>query len=207
MQFDKEVLSKLANPDGALENALIFLDIDGVLADPSPRLPYYETKEWDKFYGCAMADDGISLNYETAMAMLAGVRLTHKNSVVVFLTGRPERTRGITSLWIQHNVPVFDGFNVGDEGNMLMRNDEDFRVGFKMKWEAMEKYLRQNIGDYADFDLFFLDDDYRNVKYCGDKLEYAFPEVACNFHGVVVGHNRLPSVHAVENTSDLGSSK
>lgn len=200
---DLDGLGKIARPSDKLGNAIVFMDIDGVFADLNHRLPYYEKKEWDKFYGASMAADTIHLDYTTLAPYLAGLTSLYHNVEWVFLTGRPERTRALTVLWIKQNIPFFDNYDV--EHHMLMRKDDDYRVGFKVKWDLMADWLDQvKLDEANDTDFFFIDDDYRNIRYCYKKCMERDYDKHIYLHGIVLGGSRLPSVHAVSSTEELG---
>lgn len=190
-------------PADKLDNAIVFLDIDGLFADLDHRLPYYDSKEWEKFYGCRMAADTIHLDYATVAPYLAGLKALYRKVEWLFLTGRPERTRELTVLWLKQNISFFKNYDV--EHNMLMRDDNDIRVGFRVKWELMREWIDQTTeSELRDTDVFFLDDDYRNIRYCYDKArDDCPPNKDFYLHGIVLGGGRLPSVHAIKSTDEL----
>lgn len=201
--LDDGKVKAIAQPADKHSNAVAFLDIDGVFADCDHRLPYYDNKEWEKFYGASMAADTIDIDYTTVAPILAGLVAMYRNVKWVFLTGRPERTRALCNLWIKQNLPFFANYDV--ENNMLMREDDDHRVGFKVKWDLMHRWLLQNdANQLANSDVFFIDDDYRNIRYCFKKIEDFGSDQINYLHGIVLGGGRLPSVHAVSSTSELG---
>ena len=89
-------------------------DIDGVLADVRHRLHHVESKpkNWDMFFEAAVADAPLA----EGLAMAATLSADHE---IVYLTGRPERTRTDTAHWLRdHELPV---------GKLLMRRDGDRR--------------------------------------------------------------------------------
>lgn len=90
------------------------LDIDGVLADVRHRLHFVERapKDWDAFFAAIPADPPL----EVGVALAAELAREHE---VVYLTGRPERTRADTENWLAaHELPP---------GRVLMRRDGDRR--------------------------------------------------------------------------------
>lgn len=103
---------------------LAIFDIDGVLADVRHRLhhigaPY---KDWERFFTEANTDgllaDGSDLVHELAA--------TYE---VLYLTGRPERTRGLTETWLAaHHLPA---------GTLVMRPDADHRPARMFKRESL----------------------------------------------------------------------
>jgi phosphoglycolate phosphatase-like HAD superfamily hydrolase len=89
-------------------------DIDGVLADVRHRLHHLDArpKNWDRFFEAAVDDDPLTEGLRLAVEMAAA----HD---IVYLTGRPERTRSDTQRWLaQHGAPT---------GRLLMRRDGDRR--------------------------------------------------------------------------------
>jgi hypothetical protein len=103
-------------------SALAIFDIDGVLADVRHRLHYLETtpEDWDAFFAAAAADP----------ALTHGVSLAHDyaaRSELLYLTGRPERTRQLTGNWLaRQGLPP---------GKLLMRPDHDRRPAALFKRE------------------------------------------------------------------------
>jgi hypothetical protein len=71
-------------------------DIDGVVADVAHRLPYLERrpKDWDAFFAAAVDDPALPIG----LALVEQYTDTHD---IVWLTGRPERIRGITRGWLR----------------------------------------------------------------------------------------------------------
>lgn len=85
----------------------IIFDIDGTVADASHRLPYItnpeEPKNWDAFFRATFEDKPI-------LPMIQLIKdLKSQGNRILFMTGRPEKTRAATHRWFaQHlgdNVP------------------------------------------------------------------------------------------------------
>lgn len=112
---------------------LVIGDIDGVVADCSYRLQYIQgtEKNWDKFYGAEMANDKyIKHNGDLLQSLSFGA-----DSQLVFLTGRPERTRELTRLWLNdHLGGVVDYY-------LICRLDGDHRKSPAVKAEMLETFL------------------------------------------------------------------
>jgi hypothetical protein len=90
------------------------LDIDGVLADVSHRLPHLQRrpKDWAAFFA-AMADDPV---LEPGRELAHQLALDHP---IVYLTGRPHRYAPVTQGWLdRHDLP---------HGHLIERRDGDRR--------------------------------------------------------------------------------
>lgn len=153
------------------------MDIDGVMADITHRLHYQREKDYEKFYSLAeLAKDTALYNGCTLVEILSR---NHGN--VVFVTGRPERTRTATENWLKYyEIECPD---------VLMRHDGDYRPSDIVKVEAIKTYfenLRQDAKSKLPDELqcgLFIDDDPKNVI----AVEKAFPNVT----GLLYGTKRL----------------
>ncbi|MDQ1703622.1 MAG: hypothetical protein QOF57_2874 [Frankiaceae bacterium] len=102
------------------QRPIAVFDIDGVLADVRHRLHHVETqpKNWDMFFEAAVDDAPLA----EGLALAAQLAVDHE---IVYLTGRPERTRTGTAQWLRANdLPV---------GKLLMRRDGDRRPARMVK--------------------------------------------------------------------------
>jgi phosphoglycolate phosphatase-like HAD superfamily hydrolase len=110
--------------DRARDTAVI--DIDGVLADVRHRLHHLRTrpKDWDAFFAAAQHDPPLPEGF-------AVVRTLADPHRVVYLSGRPERLRGVTERWLrQHGAPP---------GTLLLRRDGDLRPARRVKLERLRE--------------------------------------------------------------------
>ncbi len=114
--------------DGGRPAVAVF-DLDGVLADVRHRLHLLATrpKQWDAFFAAAVDDpllpDGADLLHELAATY-----------DIVYLTGRPERTRALTEDWLRRlRLP---------SGELRMRPDRDHRPARLFKAEQMRALTR-----------------------------------------------------------------
>lgn len=105
---------------------LAVFDIDGVLADVRHRVHHIEgrRKDWLAFFDAAVDDpvlpDGVSLAAEAA-----------RDCDIAYLTGRPERCRRDTEVWLRANgLP---------DGLLRMRRDHDRRPAAVMKPEVLQQ--------------------------------------------------------------------
>jgi len=115
-------------------------DIDGVLADVSHRLHHVarRPKDWDAFFGAADADPPLADGVELA-------RQAATESVVAYLTGRPEWLRAVTADWLaRHGLP---------DGELYMRRRGDFRPARIAKLELLRMlHRRQPVRALVDDD-------------------------------------------------------
>ena len=109
----------------------VVLDLDGVLADTRHRMRHLtgRHKDWDAFFAAAVDDpvhpEGLALASESAARGLA----------VVYLSGRPERTRPDTLAWLtRHAAP---------EGEIVLRSDGDRRPAAQVKVSALRRLARR----------------------------------------------------------------
>ena len=119
---------------------LAVIDIDGVVADVRHRLHLIQGKprRWDEFFAAAGDDpplpDGVALVHELAA-----------DHDVLWLTGRPERTRRLTAAWLAaQGLPAEP---------LLMRPDRDFRPARVTKRDQLRTLrTKQEIGVVVDDD-------------------------------------------------------
>lgn len=152
-------------------NIYIF-DIDGVLADLRHRLRYKNRGDFDGFYKDknVLADGLIEPGREL-------LHIMNQDGIVVYATGRPERTRQATIEWLHKNrLPI---------RAMLMRKDGDFRPSPEIKIEQVREVLES----FSNIDkVWFIDDDPKNVA----AVEGAFPlKAKIKVNGLVYGTERF----------------
>ena len=97
-----------------MKSSVCIFDIDGTLANCDHRLHYVKNKpkNWDAFYSECMGDHVI-------WPVAEMLELFRKNYIIYIVTGRPERNRDLTELWLNNNKIYFD--------KLIMRGDRDFR--------------------------------------------------------------------------------
>ena len=97
-----------------MKSSVCIFDIDGTLANCDHRLHYVKNKpkNWDAFYSECMSDHVI-------WPVAEMLELFRKNYLIYIVTGRPERNRDLTELWLNNNKIYFD--------KLIMRGDRDFR--------------------------------------------------------------------------------
>jgi phosphoglycolate phosphatase-like HAD superfamily hydrolase len=108
---------------------LAVFDIDGVLADVRHRLHHLQARpqRWNAFF---LAADRDPLLAEGATRL----RAAQAEHDVVYLTGRPERNRALTQVWLaRHRLPT---------GPLNMRPDDDHRPARWVKRETLRRLAR-----------------------------------------------------------------
>ena len=115
---------------------IILCDIDGTIANNDHRQHYLQRKkDWDGFFSELINDKPI-------FPIINKVIEEHDaGKDIIFLTGRPERYRYSTTLWLK------EYFNF--ELKILMRKDNDQNNKLKVKKEIFEKNFRVNDIDYV----------------------------------------------------------
>lgn len=111
------------------EKDVAVFDIDGVLADVTHRLHHLRARpqRWERFFTSADVDP---LLEEGARRL----KVALETYDVVYLTGRPERNRGLTTRWLgEHGLPT---------GPLMMRPDDDYRPARWMKRERLRDLAR-----------------------------------------------------------------
>ncbi|KEZ36108.1 hypothetical protein E0F15_02275 [Frankia sp. B2] len=98
----------------AKQRPLAVIDVDGVVADVRHRLRFLRASpsDWEAFFAAAPADPPLAEGVELA-------RKLARDHEVVWLTGRPERSREATRRWLtEQDLPP---------GELRMRPDADRR--------------------------------------------------------------------------------
>ncbi len=130
-----------AGPSPSEGSPIAVIDIDGVLADVRHRLHHIagRPKDWDSFFAEVDRDPLLAAGARAvAQASADGLR-------IVYLTGRPERSRSATQAWLERwHLPA---------GRLVMRSDRDRRPARMFKVEQLERLSA--VSDVA----FLLDDD------------------------------------------------
>src|SRR5690349_10124073 len=93
------------------------VDIGGTIADCSHRLHFIKggTKDWEAFFAACVDDKAID-------HMRGVVWSLDGDAPIVYVTGRPERTREATTDWLYANE-----FPLAADELLLMREDGDHR--------------------------------------------------------------------------------
>jgi hypothetical protein len=112
------------------DRPLAVIDIDGVVADVRHRLHLVEQwpKRWEEFFARAGDDPPLA----EGLALVGELAAGHE---IVWLTGRPERTRQLTEQWLAGaGLPA---------GTLLMRPDRDHRPARFTKREELRRLRRR----------------------------------------------------------------
>tara|TARA_B100000131_G_scaffold297017_1_gene315414 strand:- start:99 stop:545 length:447 start_codon:yes stop_codon:yes gene_type:complete len=115
---------------------IILCDIDGTVADNSHRQHFLEgKKDWDGFFSELVND----LPIHSVISLVKNEQA--KGKEVIFLTGRPERYRYSTTLWLKNY------FNF--EFKLLMRKDNDQTNKIIVKEEIFDENFSKDQIDYV----------------------------------------------------------
>jgi phosphoglycolate phosphatase-like HAD superfamily hydrolase len=112
------------------DRRLAVVDIDGVVADVRHRLHLVEQrpKQWEEFFALAAQDPPLA----EGVALVRELAAEHD---VVWLTGRPARTRRLTERWLaEQGLPA---------GVLVMRPDRDYRPARFTKREELRRLRRR----------------------------------------------------------------
>lgn len=148
-----------------MASTLVICDIDGVLADCSRRLHFLDDKDYDNFYGLAMAEDTVIEQGKDFVSKMVRGYSIFDDARVWYLTSRPERTATITRMWLKNRISFFS-----EHSRILMRPDGDHLPSSEMKVKLLKQH-RKALKDYED--IYFIDDDPYNVA----AVEKAFPQI------------------------------
>lgn len=120
---------------------LLICDIDGTVANCSHRVQ--RIPDWDAFHDGMLDDQPIK-------AVIKGVLAIRNPGPVpcglFFLTGRPERYRERTTLWIMRNM----GLAEYDDYELLMRPDDDYSPDIEFKARTFEEAWKPGGGGPID---------------------------------------------------------
>ena len=105
-------------------------DIDGTLANIEHRLHHIQKKpkDWDAFF--AAAENDAPIKHMTTL--ISGMSLVY---YVIFMSGRPERTRTATEDWLRKHGYKYDLSPMV----LYMRGDGDRRDDSIVKYELLQK--------------------------------------------------------------------
>lgn len=145
---------------------LFIIDIDGTLANNDHRRVFLQdnARDWESFYRADLVEKDPP--YPDAQRSMEGL-VRVPDSKMVILTGRPERLRETTSIWLKRHYNVIS--IEPDEGDflngphrpgvaqMFMRSNRDFRFASVYK-EGKVKWLHKVSNDKS---FVFIDDDER----------------------------------------------
>lgn len=139
---------------------VIVCDLDGTLANCEHRVHHVQRvdgnglkkkPDWDAFYA-GVKDDTVNEAVKKLLDnMLYFDELLDYKHELIFCSGRPERCRDDTSLWLRTKA----GYRQ-DCYTLFMRKDGDFRADYIVKEEILND--PEQLGEYKDRILFVLDD-------------------------------------------------
>ena len=112
---------------------IVFVDIDGTLADVRHRLKHIrgvKKKNWKAFFEGMDRDQPIA-------SSVAWVRSLAQHHLIVIVTARPEEYRERTVAWLKKNeIPFAD---------LFMRRDGDRRPDYEIKREALLRWPKKRV--------------------------------------------------------------
>lgn len=123
------------------------VDLDGTLCDDKERwrAAYPETDlvtyvepnstllDWDLYFSYEMMiQDRVNENLKQML-----LTAFHEGNAIIYLTGRPERTRKATEDWLEEN-----GLDIHDA--LIMRPDGDFSLAKEYKKNALRKFMQDH---------------------------------------------------------------
>jgi hypothetical protein len=150
---------------------IVFIDIDGTIADASARLPFVMgpgKKNWDAFHdpGLVAADPPITAAREALDAIFTDTDLF----TPIIMTGRPARLRSVTEEWLVKHFNIDTTAAVGHQplhsrpareaAPLLMRPDKDYSSSVEYK----RRQLSETLDCYPNDLAMFIDDDLRNKE-------------------------------------------
>jgi phosphoglycolate phosphatase-like HAD superfamily hydrolase len=113
----------------------VIWDLDGTLSDDRARAHFVEVeagrkRDWNSYFDAMGEDRPIAASIELLHALRSfGIR-------IVYLTGRPERTRPLTERWLKAN-------GLSEYDLLLMRPDGERRHAGEFKVEEVSKLRAQ----------------------------------------------------------------
>lgn len=121
----------------------IIFDIDGTLADCSHRLHWIASKpkNWKAFFAGMENDAPITPTITVAQSLYGSC------NNLIFCTGRPNKYRGVTLLWLEKHF--------GDWINALplyMRDDRDNRPDYVAKEDMLRQMLEEGLDPKVAFE-------------------------------------------------------
>ena len=119
-----------------MNDRVYIVDIDGTIANINHRLHFIQQdpKLWDEFFD-ACTDDAPIDDVIDVVSTLTTLIFGRGYVRILYLTGRPERVRLKTQLWMSiHNLP---------RGEIIMRKDGDHRPDTITKKELMDDISRR----------------------------------------------------------------
>jgi hypothetical protein len=130
----------------------IVVDIDNTVADNSHRVHHINgrIKDWDRFFSECGFDKPIRHNIDLVHNTYYLFKTRFNNLKFIFLTGRPESSKGLTQIWLNN---YFD-FNF----DLICRPDGLHVPNFDFKRSAIIEL------DKVYNVAFYLDDDHESCK-------------------------------------------
>ena len=116
-----------------MHRAIAVFDIDGTVADARHRLHLItgqaDHEHWVRFFDAAVDDPPLAVGVARAKELAAAYD-------IVWLTGRPERIRGLTETWLtRHGLP---------DGRLLMLPNGEQKLARMFKLDAIRRLAAEH---------------------------------------------------------------
>lgn len=127
---------------------IIVIDIDNTVSIIGDRLKYLnrKPKDWDSFYDNCLKDKPNFPIIRIIQGLFNLPLVTYYNYQFFYITGRPERIREKTLLWLnKYNLCC-------DTENLFMRKNHDYRPDYILKREIIEPFKDKILMAFEDRD-------------------------------------------------------
>lgn len=136
----------------------VFIDIDGTISDIRHRQHLALSGAWDEFHSMMSKDT-------VRKQVLDFIQLLPEETVISFLTGRPDEYRAMTKIWLEENCCLYED---DDYCALLMRPQGDFSSDPILKENLISEFFRRediaNEFVYAGMQVQHMDED--EIKSC-----------------------------------------
>lgn len=171
-----------------MNNTIYVFDIDGTVADCTHRLdlidkrihPRAKDRDYNRFFEELSHDAPIEYMVSLCRTLIAASYELENYGSVVFLTGRPERTREATVDWLnEHNLTctMSDDPDRDAVDNLIMRDDGDNRPSEICKRDLISDYFTRDELNRA----IFFEDSPANIEMMREEL---------NLNVIMIGDGR-----------------
>jgi hypothetical protein len=151
---------------------IIFLDLDGTLADATERFEQAgsepsrsQRKQYLRWLAAVQDEERLAADQPVYPMRTLVEKLARQDAQLVYLTSREEKYREVTQAWLDnHDFPL---------GALVMRPSDDWRSSGELKGDAIRTILQFSQAEPCDAVL--IDDDPRgDVQQAAHKLGVCF---------------------------------